>query len=112
MMLFFLPVGFYYTLVHKVTHGKLFIGMYGVFITYFAGCMVRLMILMAPCMCLMAGIAVSYIFRRSTKAIRHAMIGKVEDDDQDDQSLSSKDTSAIGGDSSVLLDEKVETNLG
>jgi dolichyl-diphosphooligosaccharide---protein glycosyltransferase len=74
-LLFFFPLGFYYTLVHKVTHGKLFIGMYGVFIIYFSSCMIRLMILMTPCMCLMTAISISNIFRRGTKGIRHSLIG-------------------------------------
>lgn len=74
-LLFFFPMGFYFTLVHKVTHGKLFIGMYGVFIIYFSSCMVRLLIIMVPCMCLMVGIVVSNIIRRSTKGIRYALFG-------------------------------------
>ena len=40
--------------------------------------MIRLMILMTPCMCLMTGIAISNIFRRGTKGIRHALIGLKE----------------------------------
>ena len=36
------PVGFYYTLVHKITHGKLFLAMYGVFMAYFSCVMNRL----------------------------------------------------------------------
>jgi len=72
------PVGFYYTLVYKITHGKLFIGMYGVFAVYFSCVMTRLMLILAPAACLIAGIAMSHIVSSSTKAIRLAVIGKAD----------------------------------
>ena len=59
----------------KDAHGKFFIGMYGVLISYFAGCMIRICILMAPCVCLMVGIVTENIVRRATKSMRLTLIG-------------------------------------
>lgn len=42
VLIIFAPIGFYFTLVHKITLGKLFLGMYGVFIVYFSCVMNRL----------------------------------------------------------------------
>ena len=70
------PIGFYYTLVHKITHGKLFLGMYGVFIVYFSCVMSRLQIVLAPAICSLSGIAVSELLGFSTKAIRLSLIGR------------------------------------
>lgn len=72
--------------------------------------MVRLMLLMAPCMCLMAGIAISNIFRRATKSIRHTLLetsGNDEIEINDNASMSTVE----GGESGISLDDKVETNL-
>jgi dolichyl-diphosphooligosaccharide---protein glycosyltransferase len=76
VLVIFAPVGFYYTLVHKITHGKLFLGMYGVFIAYFSCVMNRLQIVLAPAVCALSAIAVSQIIRKTTKSIRLAIIGK------------------------------------
>ena len=75
-LIYFMPLGFYYTLVHKVTHGKLFLGMWGVFAAYFSSVMSRLMLLLAPAACILAGIAVSSIIRKTTKTLRLLAIGK------------------------------------
>jgi len=66
----FMPIGFYYCLVHKCTLGKLFIGMYGVLATYFSCVMIRLMLVLAPAACILAAIAVSEIMRKASKSIR------------------------------------------
>ena len=65
-----MPIGQYYCLVHKVTHGKLFLGMYAVLATYFSCVMVRLMLVLAPCVCIVAAIAVSEILRKAAKSVR------------------------------------------
>jgi len=79
VLVIFAPVGFYYTLVHKITHGKLFLGMYGVFIAYFSCVMNRLQIVLAPAVCALSAIAVSQIIRKTTKSIRLAIIGKKQE---------------------------------
>lgn len=65
-----MPVGFYYTLKHNVTYGKLFVGIYGVLATYFSCVMIRLMLVLAPAACVLAGIGVSEIMRKMSKSIR------------------------------------------
>jgi len=79
-IIIFVPLGFYYSLVHKVTHGKLFLAMYGVFSVYFSSAMVRLMLVLAPAACSLAAVAVSHIIGKATKSIRLGLIGKKRDD--------------------------------
>lgn len=69
-MVIFMPIGFYYCLVHKCTHGKLFLAMYGVLATYFSCVMIRLMLVLAPCACMLGAVAVSHILRKAAKSIR------------------------------------------
>jgi len=76
MLLLFVPLGLYYSLVHKITHGKLFVAMYCVFATYFSCVMTRLMLILAPAACILAAIGVSHIWGKAAKAIRLAIIGK------------------------------------
>ena len=68
-------MGFYYCLVHKMTYGKLFLGMSGVFTVYFSCTMSRLMMVFAPFVCMISAIAVSEIIRKSTKSIRYYLTG-------------------------------------
>jgi dolichyl-diphosphooligosaccharide--protein glycosyltransferase len=65
-----MPIGFYYTLVHKCTLGKLFLAMYGVLATYFSCVMIRLMLVLAPVVCVLAGIASAEILRKASKSVR------------------------------------------
>lgn len=65
----FLPIGFYYTLARKITYGKLFVAMYGVFCVYFACAMVRLVIVFAPAVCILAGIGIQKVFRKAILSI-------------------------------------------
>jgi len=78
-LIVFMPIGFYYCLVHKCTHGKLFIGMYGVLATYFSCVMIRLMLVLAPAACIIAAIAVSEIMRKASKSIRIYLTQGFED---------------------------------
>ena len=72
----FIPVGFYYCLNHKVTYGKLFLGLYGVLSTYFSCVMIRLMLVIAPAACVLAAIGLSEILRKMSKSIRCAILEK------------------------------------
>lgn len=54
------PVGLYYCFF-KLTDANIFIIMYGVTSIYFAGVMVRLMLVLAPVACILSGISVSTI---------------------------------------------------
>ena len=81
----FVPVGFYYCLNHKVTYGKLFLGIYGVLSTYFSCVMIRLMLVVAPAACVLAAIGVSEILRKMSKSVRSAVNEKkysLEDEDE------------------------------
>jgi dolichyl-diphosphooligosaccharide--protein glycosyltransferase len=80
-LILFLPVGFYYCLVHKVTLGKLFLGMYGVLATYFSCVMIRLMLVLAPIACIIAAIAIAEILRKATKSVRVYLTEGFEESD-------------------------------
>merc|ERR1719433_1527705 len=58
ILTFLFPAGLYYCF-SKLTDHHIFIILYGVFAVYFAGVMVRLMLVLAPVMRILGGIAVS-----------------------------------------------------
>jgi len=58
LLVFMFPVGLYYCF-SSLTDANIFVILYGVTSVYFAGVMVRLMLVLAPVMCLLGGIAVS-----------------------------------------------------
>merc|ERR1719245_311556 len=58
ILTFLFPAGLYYCFSHLTDH-NIFIILYGIFAVYFAGVMVRLMLVLAPVMCILGGIAVS-----------------------------------------------------
>jgi dolichyl-diphosphooligosaccharide--protein glycosyltransferase len=89
----FVPVGFYYCLNHKVTYGKLFVGIYGVLSTYFSCVMIRLMLVIAPAACVLAAIGVSEILRKMSKSIRLHFTDfnkEVEEEDKEEEDKSAK----------------------
>jgi dolichyl-diphosphooligosaccharide--protein glycosyltransferase len=55
---FLFPAGIYYCF-SKLTDHNIFIILYGITSVYFAGVMVRLMLVLAPVMCILGGIAIS-----------------------------------------------------
>lgn len=74
-----MPIGFYYCLVHRMTHGKLFLAMYGVLATYFSCVMIRLMLVLAPVTCIIAAIGITEILRKAVKSIRIYLTSGQED---------------------------------
>ncbi|UYV61149.1 STT3A [Cordylochernes scorpioides] len=58
LLVFMFPVGLYFCF-SKLTDANIFIILYGVTSFYFAGVMVRLMLVLAPVMCVLSGIGVS-----------------------------------------------------
>lgn len=58
MLVFLFPAGLYFCF-SKLTDANIFIIMYGVTSIYFAGVMVRLMLVLAPVMCILSGIGLS-----------------------------------------------------
>ena len=69
-VLIFLPMGYYYCLVDNVTLGKIFIAIYGVLATYFSCVMIRLMLTLAPVVCIIAAIGISEIMRKAGDSVR------------------------------------------
>ena len=57
----------------EVTYGKIFLALYGVLATYFSCVMIRLMLTLAPVVCIIAGIAISELLTRAGESIRHEM---------------------------------------
>lgn len=66
MLVFFFPVGLYFCF-KKLTDANIFIILYGVTSIYFAGVMVRLMLVLAPVMCILSGIAISQTLKTYMK---------------------------------------------
>jgi len=58
LMVFMFPVGLYYCF-RELTDQNIFVILYAVTSIYFAGVMVRLMLVLAPIMCIMSGIGIS-----------------------------------------------------
>jgi asparagine N-glycosylation enzyme membrane subunit Stt3 len=73
-LIFFLPVGYYFCLLHEVTLGKIFVAIYGVLATYFSCVMIRLMLTLAPIVCVIAGIAVSELFSMAGNSVRESVL--------------------------------------
>jgi dolichyl-diphosphooligosaccharide--protein glycosyltransferase len=70
IILVFVPLGFYFTLVHKITLGKLFLAIYAVLSVYFSSVMVRLVLILAPVVCILAGIAVAEVIRLFSRTLK------------------------------------------
>ncbi|XP_052872596.1 dolichyl-diphosphooligosaccharide--protein glycosyltransferase subunit STT3A isoform X2 [Anopheles cruzii] len=71
ILVFLFPAGLYFCFA-KLTDANIFIILYGVTSIYFAGVMVRLMLVLAPVMCILSGIAVSQLMM---KYIRNVDVG-------------------------------------
>uniref|UniRef100_A0A061QLL8 Dolichyl-diphosphooligosaccharide--protein glycosyltransferase subunit STT3A n=1 Tax=Cupiennius salei TaxID=6928 RepID=A0A061QLL8_CUPSA len=67
-LVFMFPVGLYYCF-SKLTDANIFIILYGVTSIYFAGVMVRLMLVLAPVMCILSGIGVSSLLTTYCKQL-------------------------------------------
>lgn len=65
--MFLFPAGLYLCFA-KLTDANIFIILYGVTSIYFAGVMVRLMLVLAPVMCVISGITVSHLLSKYIKS--------------------------------------------
>ncbi|KAL1449531.1 hypothetical protein WDU94_002028 [Cyamophila willieti] len=63
ILVFLFPAGLYFCFAH-LTDANIFLILYGVTSIYFAGVMVRLMLVLAPVMCILSGIAVSTLLSK------------------------------------------------
>lgn len=68
ILVFLFPAGLYFCF-DKLTDSNIFIILYGVTSIYFAGVMVRLMLVLAPVMCILSGIAVSHLLTKYIKNV-------------------------------------------
>ncbi|KAK3886294.1 hypothetical protein Pcinc_009538 [Petrolisthes cinctipes] len=75
MLTFMFPVGLYFCF-SNLTDENIFIILYGVLSIYFAGVMVRLMLVLAPVMCILSGIAVSSLLSTYMKQIDEVKVEK------------------------------------
>ncbi|XP_044267766.1 dolichyl-diphosphooligosaccharide--protein glycosyltransferase subunit STT3A [Tribolium madens] len=66
ILVFLFPAGLYFCFSH-LTDANIFMILYGVTSIYFAGVMVRLMLVLAPVMCILSGIAVSHLLTKFMK---------------------------------------------
>jgi dolichyl-diphosphooligosaccharide---protein glycosyltransferase len=118
-LMIFIPVGFYFCLNHKVTYGKLFLGLYGVLSTYFSCVMIRLMLVVAPAACVLAAIGISEILRKMTKSIRASMIEKAALEEEgveapaaeDEKKKAAKPVKKAGGDKNAKKKRYIPTDI-
>ena len=75
ILVFLFPAGLYFCF-SKLTDSNIFIILYGVTSIYFAGVMVRLMLVLAPVMCVLSGIAVSHLLTKYVKNIADSKAGQ------------------------------------
>lgn len=68
ILVFLFPAGLYFCF-SKLSDANIFIILYGVTSIYFAGVMVRLMLVLAPVMCVLSGIAVSHLLTKYVKSV-------------------------------------------
>jgi len=59
----FTPIGLYKCFKNP-NPGRIFIGLYVVLAVYFASVMVRLLLVLAPAVCIMSGIGISWTLRK------------------------------------------------
>lgn len=92
ILLFLFPAGLYFCF-KRLSDATIFIVMYGLTSMYFAGVMVRLILVATPAVCLISAIAVSATIKNLTQCIR----GKTG------QTVSAKGTSGTRGSSKVRI---------
>lgn len=68
ILVFLFPAGLYLCF-SKLTDSNIFIILYGVTSIYFAGVMVRLMLVLAPVMCVLSGISISHFLSKYIKSV-------------------------------------------
>ena len=96
ILVFLFPGGLYFCF-EKLTDANIFIILYGITSIYFAGVMVRLMLVLAPVMCIVSAIGVSSLltsFSKNSEAEESKTKGKVKS--QEWNFISKQDTSRSG----------------
>nr|CAI5821318.1 unnamed protein product [Callosobruchus analis] len=68
ILVFLFPAGLYFCF-KQLTDANIFLILYGITSIYFAGVMVRLMLVLAPIMCILSGITVSHLLTKFMKNV-------------------------------------------
>ena len=76
-LILFSPVGLYYCF-YKPTETKIFGALYTVLGVYFASVMVRLLLVLAPAVSIMAGTGISWTIRKFAKSVRSFILPSKE----------------------------------
>ena len=103
-LILLMPAGYYFLLIEDVTYGKIFIAIYGVLATYFSCVMIRLMLTLAPAVCIIAGITLSEVFRKAGDSIREHLLDL--DDWEDDADPATPSVELQQGKSVIKMTEK------
>lgn len=69
-LLIFMPVGLFFCF-RKVTFGSLFLALYGVLAVYFSCVMIRLLLVLAPSVCVLAGIGISEVTSKMVESVKN-----------------------------------------
>lgn len=77
ILVFLFPAGLYFCF-SKLSDSNIFIILYGVTSIYFAGVMVRLMLVLAPVMCVLSGIATSHLLSKYIKSVDNTSAKVIE----------------------------------
>ncbi|KAF6041303.1 STT3A [Bugula neritina] len=102
MLVFMFPAGMYFCF-SRLTDANIFIIMYGMTSIYFAGVMVRLMLVLAPVMCILAGIGVSATLTTYMKNLDPIFGGKKS------EQTAKKSTKKISSDYNYPMKNEVAT---
>lgn len=76
ILVFLFPAGLYLCF-SKLTDANIFIILYGVTSIYFAGVMVRLMLVLAPVMCVLSGITISHLLSKYIKSVDTSVVSSI-----------------------------------
>lgn len=102
ILVFLFPTGLYFCF-SKLTDANIFLILYGITSIYFAGVMVRLMLVLAPVMCILSGIAVSSMLTTYMKQIDPVKSEKKSKKLENNFALKSQVATAFVGVMTVLL---------
>lgn len=70
-LLIFAPIGMFYAL-RRARPATLFVALYAVSCVYLAGLMVRLVLVLAPAVCVLAGVGVSKLLRKAARGVQRS----------------------------------------
>jgi dolichyl-diphosphooligosaccharide--protein glycosyltransferase len=89
MLIFTFPVGIYLCF-RELRDEHVFVIVYGVFASYFAGVMVRLMLTLTPCVCVCGGIAISTLLDTYLDFTNKSTVAAVQAEQTEESSPSDK----------------------